>query len=317
MHAFDDHQMFSLPELPAVRTSFIGAGSSRLYVRDLGRGLPIVVVHGGPDFDHEYLLPDLDRLAARYHLVYYDQRGRGRSFSGEPPERVTIASETEDLDRVREWTTHAKVAVLGHSWGGLLALEYAMRHPDRVSHLILLNPAPVSHQDVSIFRRSLTAARTPQQTARIDALRANPAYMAGDIAADAEYHRIHFSSAVRAPAHLDQVIHRLRLGFTPEGLVAARRIEADLYEQTWSREGYDLLPALRTLRIPTLVIHGDRDFIPVEVPLRIAGAIPGARLLDLRDCGHFAYLEQPELVEAAISNLLDGSGARPHRAPVA
>ncbi len=218
--------MPSFAEPPAVRTSFIGEGSSRLYVRELGRGLPIVVVHGGPDFDHEYLLPDLDRLASRFHLIYYDQRGRGRSFSGEPPGRVTIASETEDLDRVREWTTHARIAVLGHSWGGLLALEYAIRHPDRVSHLILLNPAPVSHQDALTFRRSLAAGRTPQQTARMDALRADPAYMAGDIAADVEYHRIHFSTAVRVPAHLDQVIHRLRLGFTPEGLVAARRIEA-------------------------------------------------------------------------------------------
>jgi len=309
--------MPSFSEPPAVRTSFVGAGSSRLYVRELGRGRSIVVVHGGPDFDHEYLLPDLDRLAARFHLVYYDQRGRGRSFSGDHPGRVTIASETEDLDRVRDWTTHATVAVLGHSWGALLALEYAIRHPDRVSHLILLNPAPVSHQDVLTFRRSLAAGRTPQQTARMDALRADPGYMAGDIAADAEYHRIHFSTAVRAPAHLDQVIHRLRLGFTPEGLVAARRIEADLYEETWSREGYDLLPELRTLRVPTLVIHGDRDFIPVEVPRRIAGAIPGPRLLDLPNCGHFAYLEQPELVEAAISNLLDGSGAMPHRAPIA
>jgi proline iminopeptidase len=317
MPALDDHQMPSSPELPAVRTSFIGEGLSRLYVRDLGRGLPIVVVHGGPDFDHEYLLPDLDRLAGRYHLVYYDQRGRGRSFSGQSPEHVTIASETDDLDRVREWTTHARIAVLGHSWGGLLALEYAIRHPDRVSHLIVLNPAPVSHQDALTFGRSLTAGRTPQQTARMDALRTDPAYMAGDIAADAEYHRIHFSTAVRVPAHLDQVIRRLRLGFTPEGLVAARRIEAALYGQTWSREGYDLLPALRSLRNPTLVIHGDHDFIPVEVARRIASAIPDARLAILQDCGHFAYLEQPELVEAAISNLLDASGSMPSGAPIA
>jgi len=286
-------------------------------VRELGRGLPIVVVHGGPDFDHEYLLPDLDRLATRFHLVYYDQRGRGRSFSGEPPGRVTIASETDDMDRVRDWTTHATVAVLGHSWGGLLALEYAIRHPDRVSHLILLNPAPVSHRDLLTFRRSLGAGRTPQQTARMDALRADPGYIAGDIAADTEYHRIHFSTAVRAPAHLDQVIHRLRLGFTPEGLVAARRIEADLYGQTWSRDDYDLVPALRSLRIPTLVIHGDHDFIPGDVARRIANAISGARLIDLHSCGHFAYLEQPELVEAAILNLLAASGSMPGGAPIA
>ncbi len=65
------------------------------------------------------------------------------------------------------------------------------------------------------------------------------------------------------------------------------------------------------------MIHGDRDFIPVEVARRIASAIPDARLAILQDCGHFAYLEQPELVEAAISNLLDGSGSMPRGAPIA
>ena len=241
-------------DLPPIRTSFVGEGLSRLYVRELGRGLPIVVVHGGPDFDHEYLLPHLDRLAARFRLVYYDQRGRGRSFTGGPPDRVTIASEVDDLDRVRESTDHASVAVLAHSWGAMLALEYAIRRPDRVSRLILLNPAPVSHQGLLTFRRSLGAGRTPQQAARMATLRDDPAYQAGDIAADAEYHRLHFSNAVRRPADLDEVIRRLRLGFTSDGIVAARRIEHDLYAQTWSREDYDLLPALRTLRIPTLVV---------------------------------------------------------------
>ena len=67
---------------PVTHEQFVGTGSARLYVRDVGHGLPIIVVHGGPDFDHEYLLPEMDQLARSFHLVYYDQRGRGRSFSG-------------------------------------------------------------------------------------------------------------------------------------------------------------------------------------------------------------------------------------------
>ena len=292
------------PAQPAARTSFISAGASRLYVRDVGRGQTIVVLHGGPDFDHAYLLPDLDRLADHFRLVYYDQRGRGRSFSGMPPERVTIVSETDDLDRVREGTGHASAALLGHSWGALLGLEYAIRHPDRVSHLILVNPAPVSHRDMLAFRQHLAAVRSPQQAARMAALRGDPGYLAGDIAADAEYHRMHFASTLRRPEQLDQVIRQLRVGFTSDGIVAARQIEDDLYAQTWSRADYDLLPALRQLRIPTLVIHGDRDFIPFDVALGIASAIPGSRLVALNDCGHFAYVEQPDSVLAAVTDLL-------------
>jgi proline iminopeptidase len=296
--------MPALPEQPAVRTSFVGDGPARLYVRELGRGLPIVVLHGGPDFDHEYLLPDLDRLAGRFHLVYYDQRGRGRSFSGQPPDGVTIATEMEDVDRVRDWTSHASIALLGHSWGGLLALEYAIRHPDRVSHLILVNTAPASHASMLVLRHKLVASRSPQQAARMAELLADPAYRAGDIEADAEYYRIHFGSALRRPDQLDHVIRQLRVGFTSEGIVAARLIEDDLYAQTWSVADYNLIPELRRLRIPTLVIHGERDLVPVDVALEIASAISGSHLIVLNDCGHFAYLEQPDSVLSAITELM-------------
>ncbi len=292
------------PEQPAVRITFLDAGPERLYVRDLGRGLPIVVLHGGPDFDHEYLLPDLDRLAGRFHLVYYDQRGRGRSFSGQASDRVTVATEAEDVERVRAWTGHAAVALLGHSWGGLLAMEYAIRHPDRVSHLILVNTAPASHAGMLALRRRLAASRSPDQAARMAVLLADPGYRAGAIEADAEYYRIHFDKALHRPERLDQVIPRLRRNFTSEGIVAARRIEASLYEQTWDQADYDLIPELRRSRIPTLVIHGRFDIVPVDVARRIARAIPSSKLIVLDDCGHFAYLEQPDLFDSAITGFL-------------
>lgn len=63
----------------APRESRIPVGKASLYARDIGRGQPLIVLHGGPDFDIGYLLPDLDRLADAFRLIYYDQRGRGRS----------------------------------------------------------------------------------------------------------------------------------------------------------------------------------------------------------------------------------------------
>jgi proline iminopeptidase len=291
----------------AIHESFVPSGTGRLYVREVGSGLPIIVVHGGPDFDHEYLLPDFDRLAEPYRLVYYDQRGRGRSFTRERPGDVTIASEVADLDAIRDWSGSDSVAVLGHSWGGLVAMEYAVRYPDRVSHLILLNTAPASHADMLEFRRALAASRSPGEVARMTALTDDPTYLSGDIDADAEYYRIHFRPALRRREHVDRVVERLRAAFRPDGIVAARAIEESLYAQTWSRADYDLIPRLRDLRVPTLVIHGDHDFVPVDIARHIASAIPGARLLVLGDCGHFAYLEQPDLVRVAMTNFLTGS----------
>src|SRR4029450_12364266 len=61
------------------RESRIPTGNASLYAREIGRGQPLIVLHGGPNFDHRYLLPDLDRLADAFRLIYYDQRGRGQS----------------------------------------------------------------------------------------------------------------------------------------------------------------------------------------------------------------------------------------------
>jgi proline iminopeptidase len=284
----------------AVHEQFVGTGSARLYVRDVGEGVPIIVVHGGPDFDHEYLLPEMDRLAESFRLVYYDQRGRGRSFSGQAPEDVSMTSEVEDLDRIRERFGFEAVAVLGHSWGGLLAMEYAVRLPHRVSHLILMNTAPASHAGALAVRAELKRRRSPEQAERMTALLSDPRYQAGDIDADLESYRIHFASTLRESEQLERVVRRLRSAFTSDSIIAARAIEDRLYEQTWDVEDYDLIPQLHRLRLPSLVIHGDNDLIPIDVARDIAEAIPGSRFILLADCGHFAYLDQPDRVGTSI-----------------
>jgi proline iminopeptidase len=83
----------------APRESWIPVGDGSLFVRDIGRGQPLIVLHGGPDFDQSYLAPDLDRWADAFHVVYYDQRGRGRSADRVHPDEVTLTSDLDDLDR--------------------------------------------------------------------------------------------------------------------------------------------------------------------------------------------------------------------------
>jgi proline iminopeptidase len=282
---------------PAARSGYLSVDGAALYWREAGAGSPVVVLHGGPDFNHTYLLPELDRLAGSFRLVYYDQRGRGRSAAGVRPEDVSIASEVADQDTLRAHLGLESMALLGHSWGGLLALEYALRHPERVDRLILMNGAPVSHAGAMLFRRHGEVVR---DMARLRELDASPAYAAGDPDAVAAYYRVHFRPALRRPEHLDRIVERLRRSFTPEGVLLARAIEDRLYTETWGEEGYDLLPALGRLDIPALVLHGDRDTVPVEIAEDIARALPGGRLVVLPDCGHFAFLEAPDAVEREI-----------------
>lgn len=96
---------------------------------------------------------------------------------------------------------------------------------------------------------------------------------------------------------------RLRANFTPERVLTARAIEQRLYDETWSSPGYDLLQRMSRLAVPTLVIHGEDDFVPVDVAVHIADAIPGTRLVVLRQCGHFAHLEAPDAVVRQVREL--------------
>lgn len=284
----------------------IPAGTASLYARTLGDGRPIVVLHGGPDFDHRYLLPDLDRLAESFRLVYYDQRGRGASATGVRAEEVSMASEIEDLDSVRRHFGFGRCALLGHSWGALPALEYALQEPGRVSHLILMNPAPVSAGGAEIVRRhyrTRLGADLPRQQEIID----SSGYRAGDPETVAARYRIHFATALTRVEDLERLMARMEAAFAsqgPLGILLARAVEERLFGETWEDLGYDLLPRLENLRIPALVISGDHDFIPAEIADGIAKALPDARHVAIRDCGHFAFLERADDVRRAVRELL-------------
>lgn len=280
----------------------VKVGSTSLYVRVIGDGQPIIVLHGGPDFDHRYLVPDLDKLKDAFRLIYYDQRGRGRSADKVKPEDVTLMSDLDDLDRVRQHFRLDSVALLGHSWGAVLALEYALRHPSRVSHLVLMNPAPVSAADLAAFRKTYLAKMGADMD-RQRAIVASAAYQAGDPDAVAARYRIHFKPALARAEDYERLMATMESGFKSQGsdgIVKARAVEDRLMLDTWQLSGYDLLPKLRGLRIPTLVIAGDKDFFPLEVAAHIADAVPNAKMVTTKDCGHFAFLECPGEVRNAL-----------------
>ena len=289
--------------MPVSEHTVVSDGAA-LYVREVGAGPPVVVIHGGPDFDHGYLLPEVDRLATSFHLLYYDQRGRGRSFDGGPPPTASMAGEVADLERIRVASGLDSVALLGHSWGSLIALEYALAHPDRVTHLILMNAAPPSHADANALSAELSRRRSDDERARMGELRRSAAFVAGDLATDAAYYRMHYRSTVRDAALLDTLVARLRMSSRPEGVQVARAIEEQLLAETWSRPDYDLVPLLPSIRAPTLAIHGDDDLVPLGVVERIVQAVPAAELVVVAGSGHFSYLERPDEVLATIVDFL-------------
>jgi proline iminopeptidase len=165
-----------------------------------------------------------------------------------------------------------------------------------------MNPAPASASDVAVFRRAYVQ-RLGSDMDRQTYIMASTAYKQGDPEAVAARYRLHFKPALKRPADYEKLMARMKAGFISqrkEGIVKARAVEDQLMHDTWQVDGYDLLPKLHTLSIPSLVISGDHDFIPGEIASHIARAIPNAQLVTLSNCGHFAYLECADDVRNAF-----------------
>jgi len=296
----------------AVRETRIDVGGAELYAREVGKGPPIIVLHGGPDFDQSYLLPEMDRLSDVYHLIYYDQRGRGMSANNVRPEDVTLASDIADLEKVRQYLHLESVTLLGHSWGTVIALEYALKYPQRVSHLILMNPGPASRDDYMELRKDWLEKR-PEAMAQRKAIAETAAYKEGDPEAVTAYYRIHFKPAFARMENYEKLIARMHADFTKEGVLKARAVEDRLMQDTWAKPDFDLLPQLKTVKIPTLVLSGDHEFIPRSSAEHIAQAIPIAQLTVLKDCGHFTFIECPIPVHKAIDYFIAGTSPARHQ----
>ena len=187
------------------------------------------------------------------------------------------------------------VAILGHSWGGFVTMHYALRYPERVSHMILLNTASASNEDVERMGEERSRMQAPHRE-RLDALESSAAFLDGDPGAVAEYYRIDFGTTFKRP----EDAARLNLTWTREDILKGRAIEDRLAQGLYWVPGYTIIPALKNLRTPTLVIHGENDFFPVASSAHIAEAIPGARLVTLADSGHFSYIDAPQQVRLAI-----------------
>lgn len=295
-------------QLSAARESHIPVGGAVLYVREVGKGPAIIVLHGGPDFDQSYLLPEMDRLSDSCRLIYYDQRGRGKSANNVRPEDVTLASDIADLEKVRQYFHLESLTLLGHSWGTVIALEYALKYPKRVSHLILMNPGPASREDYMQFRKEWLEKRA-DLVAQKKAIAETAAYKEGDPEAVTAYYRIHFKPAFARTENYEKLIVRMHADFAKEGVLKARAVEDRLMQDTWAKSDFDLLPQLKTLKIPTLVLSGDHEFIPASTAEHIAQAIPSARMVTMKDCGHFTYMECPVAVHEQINGFFGGKAS--------
>ncbi len=256
----------------------------------------LVILHGGPGVgDCRSQVRDYGALADEFRLVFYDSRGSGRSEE-KPP--YTHAQWVADADALTRQLGIERFALLGHSYGGIVAQEYAVRDQDRLTKLILIDTTPVTVENDESIRRALDAKLPGIEEGWLRRL------FEGRVDSDAELHDMWERLL---PLYFD--------GPFDPGL--PKQIADDSYYHyathnyafSVNNPAFDVREQLGSIRVPTLVLCGATDWItPFALSEDIAARIPGSRLVRFEHSGHKPMIEEPEKFISTLREFMREGG---------
>jgi proline iminopeptidase len=282
------------------RQGLLSLEDGLIFYEVLGAGEPVVVIHGGPGLDHNYLRPGLDVLATGRAVVYYDQRGTGRSEADLDESGINLDAFVDDIDQLRQGLEYDRITILAHSFGGLIGMQYALRHPENTRALILMNSVEPGSRWREETRSRQVAAQTTEDSLEVAELMASAGFRQRAAPVMSQLYRVSFRSTLRSRDRIDALNLELSGRTSRNGQDVARLLGASMGVIDWWGD-------LPRLDVPTLIIHGRHDASPVAMAEAMAEAMPQAELAVL-NTGHFPYVEDPTALLQVVSNFLAGLG---------
>ncbi len=250
------------------------------------------VIHGGPGADHSSYKPTFSRLSETMQLVYFDHRGQGRSARG-AKETYTLENNVEDMEALRQYLGLEKIAVIGTSYGGMVALSYASRYPVMVQSLIVIATA-ADNGFLAKAKDNLAARGTEEQQAIArflwESSFENEAQLKEYFQLLMPLYSITYKSVSSPPKSWDRTI-----------------LSVDAINVAFGGflRSYNVAGELHKITAPTLVIGGRYDWIcPPEFSEDIARRIPHAELRIFENSGHLIRVDEPEALLEAIAGFI-------------
>ncbi|PYV57438.1 MAG: hypothetical protein DMG90_19160 [Acidobacteria bacterium] len=289
---------------------FVDANGVMIYYKLLGRGKPLLVVHGGPGASHDYFLPYLLPLARHYRLVFIDERGSGQSEKLEEVSAYTVDNMVEDVEAVRRALNLGQISLLGHSYGGVLAQAYALKYQKNLSHLILGSTFSSTKAMNDVL------ARIKQNIPSDARERVNKMESEGLYGHGKDYEKNRYTSDYMIAAWGDGYFpylyqNRPDPNYDP---VDNGKMAWDLYKEMWGEHGEFVIDGnlksaeyteqLSAIKIPTLIIAGDHDESDPSLSRTMHEKIGGSKLVILPRSGHMTFVDQPGLFQKSIEEFL-------------
>jgi len=261
---------------------------------------PIIVLHGGAGkLDHSYLLPQMCNLVNNTTVTFYDQRGTGKSSGFNlNSAAINIDDYIKDLEALRNEFGYKKFVLIGHSWGGLLAMRYATLYQEYISKLVLIDAIPASADGFKVFSFEFAKKQVLIQD-ELNKIKASDEFNRGDTNAIRDYYHKSYSIYFYDPKLARLLSVDMSMQSYENGTII-RNILGATYLKT-----YDITTELKKLKLPTLIVHGDHDIVPSWTALQTHDLIKNSKIVIINNCGHFPYIEEPKRFFAIIEQFLN------------
>lgn len=274
--------------------NFLELPGATLHYRDFGKGLPILVINGGPGMSSEGFIPLAWKLAENNRVILYDQRGTGMSeLEVVNDSTVTMDLMVSDIEALRRHLGIDRWVVMGHSFGGILAYYYGSQHPGKLQGMIQSSSGGM---DLALLG-TLNIPGSLTQTERDSLGYYNRRIRRGDTAYATRLKRGEFL----APAY---VYHREHIPVVAERLTQGNSAINRLVWQDLRRMGYDVKARMGKLACPVLILHGREDIVSPELAERAHRILPNSRLVVLEESKHYGWLDNPDKYFEAIEGFL-------------
>ncbi len=285
-----------LPEFACNKPS---GGLDRLegiYHQAKGNGTPVLFIHGGPGLGSTYLEKHFEELNQDFRIIHYDQRNSGRSKLTMDSTKISLDEFLKDIDALRQFYNCEQLALISHSWGGLIAMQYALQYPHRVSHLILINSVTANSDiNAQANTRLVNSFSTDDLEARTQIMR-TAAFRNENPLAYEELMLIGFSYQFSNR----NFVRELKLGLPDD----FGKKSSQLRYLSQDLGTFNFTDDLQQLTVPTMMLYGLDDPLTSFAINNLAPAIPNTTVQVIDHAGHFPFIENEEEVLSAIREFL-------------
>ncbi|MGG4169450.1 alpha/beta hydrolase [Rossellomorea vietnamensis] len=266
----------------------------KLFVQVKGSGKPIIFLHGGPGGSLDYFLPHMEPLAANFQIILYDQTGCGKS-EVEEGHTYTIDDEVNNLEEIRKSLNLEKMTLFGESWGSILALSYAAKHPDRIDKLILTAAIGLTSKDYRAFKENLFRKLGSYKKMLLGY------YSVSSLLGVDSSRKLEQLFDPHYVYSIDTLKKKTMISYNQDAL---KHIGKELDHH------YNLIPSLPVCRsLPIMIAQGTHDILsPAYMKENVLVHLNNVILKEVEESGHWTILEQPEKMIALTREFMSFKG---------